>query len=83
MFAEQHNVGVGIILRNDQGEVIMTASKREIEVNDHIEIEFLAILRGLQLSVHLGIKYLIVESDSLTLMKEFQLTTYSMSCWAK
>lgn len=51
----------------------------ENEINDPIEVELLAILRYLQLSVHSGIKDMIVKSNSLMLMKELQLTTYSMS----
>lgn len=51
---------VGIILRDDHGEVIMAASKKEYEVNDLTEIELLAMFRGLQLCVHLGIHELVL-----------------------
>lgn len=45
----------------------MVVSKNEKEVSDVVGIEMLAIFRGMQLSIHLGIHHIIVESDALTL----------------
>lgn len=57
----------------------MTASKREQDVNGAAEIKMLAILRGLKLSVHLGIHHLIVGSDSLILVQKLQKSAPSIS----
>lgn len=46
VFIDQQKIGVGIILK-DIGKIIMVASKKEYEVKDPVEIELLAILRGL------------------------------------
>lgn len=48
----------------------MLASRKEDEVNDLMEIELLAILRGLKLCVPLGLHVLVVESDSLLIVNE-------------
>lgn len=63
---------MGIILRNANANVIISASKTENEVNDPIEIELLAIFRGLQLCVPLSLHKLILESDSLLMVRELQ-----------
>lgn len=46
-FKDQHKAGVGIILRDFEGEVIPAISKKELEVIDPDEVGLLAILRGL------------------------------------
>lgn len=42
----------------------MVVTKLEQKSNDPLEVEFMAIFRGLQLFVPLGISNIIVESDS-------------------
>ncbi|KAF5478058.1 hypothetical protein F2P56_004648, partial [Juglans regia] len=72
VFASQQRAGVGVILRDDKGEVILSACKKENDINDHLEIELIAILRGLQICLPLGIPQLVIESDSLLLVDEIQ-----------
>lgn len=72
IFHDQHKTGVGIILQDEQGEVLMFASKKEHEVKDPTKIELLAIFWGLQLCSPLGLHELIIESDSLLMVKELQ-----------
>ncbi|KAF5475865.1 hypothetical protein F2P56_007627 [Juglans regia] len=79
IFQNQHNAGIGAILRDCKGEVLMAVSKKEREVSDATGIKMLAIFRGLQLSVHLGIHHLVVESDALTLVEELQKSEPSMA----
>ncbi|XP_041021186.1 uncharacterized protein LOC121262645 [Juglans microcarpa x Juglans regia] len=68
IFQNQRSAGIGAVLRDCKGEVLMAISKKEQEVSDPTGVEMLAIFRGLQLSVHLGIHHLIIESDALTLV---------------
>lgn len=44
------------MLRDAEGEVLLAASKKEHEVNDQVEVEQLATLRGLQLCLPLGLR---------------------------
>lgn len=69
---------MGIILRDADGEVLLSANKKEQGVNDPVEVELMAMLRGLQLCPPLGIKVLILESDSL--VKVTQLQQEEESC---
>lgn len=57
---DQKFASVGIIIRNIKGQFIMVAIKKESEVVDPLEIELLAILQGLQLSIPLGIRVLTI-----------------------
>ncbi|XP_041009359.1 uncharacterized protein LOC121253410 [Juglans microcarpa x Juglans regia] len=79
IFQNQHSAGIGVVLRDCKGEVLMAASKKEPAIRDATSIERLAIFRGLQLTAHLGIKHLIIESDALTLVQELQKPEPSMT----
>ncbi|KAF5444910.1 hypothetical protein F2P56_034002 [Juglans regia] len=65
VFDDLHKAGVGVVLRDDAGMVIMATSKVEFEVINAKAIESLAIFRALQLCATMGIHSLIVESDCL------------------
>lgn len=47
IFANQQNTRFDISFSNDKGVMIMTANKKENELNDPIDIELLTILRRL------------------------------------
>ncbi|KAG2717700.1 hypothetical protein I3760_03G188300 [Carya illinoinensis] len=79
IFKEQYRAGVGIILRDTNGDVLLAASKKESMVNDPAEVELLAMLRGLQLVLPLGIEELIIESDSLVMVTQLQQEDESWS----
>lgn len=70
IFAYQCSAGVGIILRNDKGEIILSTSKKESEVNDPLKVEMLAIFRALQICIPLDLNELLIESDSLIMVNE-------------
>ncbi|XP_041026966.1 uncharacterized protein LOC121267170 [Juglans microcarpa x Juglans regia] len=70
IFATLNRSGVGFILRSSSSKVIMAASMKENGANDSMEIELLAILRGLQICIPMGIDELIIESDLLLIVNE-------------
>ncbi|XP_042983206.1 uncharacterized protein LOC122312616 [Carya illinoinensis] len=77
LFSDQCKAGVGAVLRDNEGDVIFAASKSEPDIAYSLEIEFLTILRGLQLCMSLGITKLRVESDSLLVVQELEKEGYS------
>ncbi|KAF5450240.1 hypothetical protein F2P56_030607 [Juglans regia] len=79
VFANLDSSGFGVILRDYQGKVLLSASGRESVVQDPIEIELLAILRGLQLCIPMGIPELIVEFDYLLSIQAIQSMEDPMS----
>ncbi|CAI9760756.1 unnamed protein product [Fraxinus pennsylvanica] len=69
-FCHLHKAGISVVLRDQAGKVLMTASKRDWEVADPEMIEFLAVLRGLQLIMPMGISHLVIESDCLLVVSQ-------------
>ncbi|XP_041020432.1 uncharacterized protein LOC121262066 [Juglans microcarpa x Juglans regia] len=74
IFANLRKAGVGIVLRDTSGGIVMAASKNELEVDEAVTIEFIVVLRGLQPCLPLGIPNLIIESDCLNVVQELQST---------
>ncbi|CAI9756749.1 unnamed protein product [Fraxinus pennsylvanica] len=72
-FQELEKARIGAVLRDSFGKVIMAMSKIEIRVEESEAIELLAIFRGLQLCVNMGIQNLLVESDSKLVVEALQI----------
>lgn len=51
IFHEGNSAGVGIIVRDHEGKVLLSVSMEEHAVMDPMEIELIAILRGLQFCI--------------------------------
>lgn len=49
IFAKHQRAGVGCVLQNEKGELLLVATNPELNFNNPLEIEFMAIFRGLQL----------------------------------
>ncbi|XP_018860262.1 uncharacterized protein LOC109021962 [Juglans regia] len=65
VFPEWDKAGVGPVLRDENGRVIMALSRAEIPMEGSEGIELLAIFRGLQQCATMGVSNIVVESDSL------------------
>ncbi|CAI9778901.1 unnamed protein product [Fraxinus pennsylvanica] len=82
IFHHLHKAGVGSVLRDQEGKVLMAASKGEREVADPETIEFLAVLRGLQFVLSTGISYLVLESDCLLVVSQLNdAESITLSPW--
>ncbi|KAF5471637.1 hypothetical protein F2P56_008414 [Juglans regia] len=79
MFADVGKSGIGVVLRDEAGQVVMAATKKEDFVDEPATIELLAVLRGLQFFLSLGIPNLVVESDCLVVVQELQDSQESLS----
>lgn len=77
IFYNQKKAGVGIILRDSSGNVVLVANKKEEEVPDPSTIEILAMFRGLQICANIGIQNLILENDCLLMISEIQTSSDS------
>ncbi|XP_042980176.1 uncharacterized protein LOC122310347 [Carya illinoinensis] len=65
----KHSVaGVGVVLRNHNGEVVVACSKVEKEVSSTEFIEAVALLRDLQLCIQWGVPKLMFETNFLILV---------------
>lgn len=63
IFLELQKAGVGAIVRDHAGKVILAASILEENGANAKSIKAIAIPRGLQICIHQGISKLIIESD--------------------
>ncbi|KAF5476857.1 hypothetical protein F2P56_003549 [Juglans regia] len=79
VFLDVRKAGMGVVLRDDKGKLVMAASKIENAVENPSTIELLALLRGLQLIVHLGFSKLDVESDCILQVQELNNKQDSLS----
>lgn len=79
MFFSIHKAVIGAVLRNENGEIVLAASKIKNEVHELEDIELLAIFRGLQICANMGIQKLIIESDSLLIVNEVKANGASSS----
>ncbi|XP_042939490.1 uncharacterized protein LOC122274519 [Carya illinoinensis] len=70
IFHTNGSAGVGLILRDWEGKVLLAVSKKEVAVMEPLEIELIATLRGLQFCIPLGLQSLSIETDSLILAQE-------------
>lgn len=50
----------------------MVATSPELRNNDPLEVEFLAIFRGLQLCMPMGLQRVVVESDALVAIEHIK-----------
>ncbi|XP_050245646.1 uncharacterized protein LOC126693633 [Quercus robur] len=69
VFADLDASGVGVVVRNDKGEVMASLAARGPLVRDSDETEMLACWRALEFAVEAGFLELILEGDNLTVMK--------------
>ena len=69
VFADLDTSGVGVVMRNDKGEVMASLATRGPPVRDSEEVEVLACQRTLEFAVKVGFSELILEGDNLTVMK--------------
>lgn len=61
---------MGALLRDEMGNVIIAMSKAEmLVINAAVDIEALAIQRGIQMVRNIGVKNIIIEGNSLWTIK--------------
>lgn len=61
LFFDRKEAGIGVILRDGRGDLMMAMCKKEVEIVQNKTIECLAILQGLQFCLQNGITNLMVE----------------------
>ncbi|XP_041009383.1 uncharacterized protein LOC121253437 [Juglans microcarpa x Juglans regia] len=67
------------VLRDEKGDVLMAVSKSEHELHEPASVELLAMLRGLQFILHLGISKVVLKSDYLLMVEALANSEDSLS----
>ena len=79
----QNQTGIGVIVRNNNGQVIDSLSQQLNQAYKSIEVEVMAAIRVLEFAAELGLDGVVVEDDSSIVMnglktKEPSLSSYGL-----
>lgn len=72
LFFDINDAGIGAILRDSNGNTVMEVRKKERDLLQPTLVESLAILRGLQFCLQMGLSNLLVEFDCQSVVAELQ-----------
>nr|XP_023900880.1 uncharacterized protein LOC112012720 [Quercus suber] len=78
-FAESDEVGIGIIIRNEIGEVMATLSKKNAQPHSVEILEILAARRAIQFTVELGFHHATFEGDVEGVIKALSLGSFPIT----
>ena len=79
IFADLGCSGVGVIIRNEKGEVMGTMTAKGPGVTDSMEVEALACRRALEFAVDIGITELVIEGDCAQVISTITSNQFSLS----
>ena len=79
LFEAEQCAGLGVILRNSEGEAMVSLTERAMLPFTAIEVEALAARRALLLALEIGFDRVILEGDSQVLITALQNNSYSLS----
>ena len=69
VFSSANAASIGVVIRNNSGEVIASCSQRWSQAYNSNEIEALVAAKAVSFATKIGITKAILEGDSLTIMK--------------
>ena len=76
-FDADNTTGLGVVIRNEQGQVMVSLLEHLPLPSSVIEVEALATRRGLELAVETRFRNIVLESDSQILITALQGDSYS------
>ena len=80
IFADLPASGIGVIIRNDRGQVMAALSSKGGAVQDSEVAEVLACRKALEFALDADFSNLIVEGDNTTVMNSITLAQSDLSC---
>ena len=79
VFSSVNVSGIGVVIRNNLGQVIASCSQRLPPVYSSNEVEALATAKAVSFAAEIGITKAVLEGDSLTIMKALSSDHRSLS----
>ena len=79
IFPEENKSGVGVVDRDDKGLVLGSCTKHLAQPYSAVEVEAMAAATALEFASKLGVRRVILEGDSLVVMKALHEDEQSLS----
>ena len=79
LFATENTVGLGVVIRDKHGQVMVSLSERIPLPSTVIEVEALAARQGMELAVETSFRNIVLESDSQILITALREDSYSLA----
>ena len=79
LFEADNTASLGVVIRNEHGQVMASLFKHILLPPTVLEVEALAVRRGLELAVEMGFRNIVLESDSQILITALREGSYSLS----
>ena len=79
LFEADNTASLGVVIRNEHGQVMASLFKHILLPPTVLEVEALAVRRGLELAVKMGFRNIVLESDSQILITALREGSYSLS----
>jgi len=79
VFSSVNASGIGVVIRNNLGQVIASCSQRLPPVHSSNEVDALAAAKAVSFAAEIGITKAVLEGDSLTIMKALSSDHRSLS----
>ena len=68
LFTVENSVGLGVVIHNEEGQVMVSLSQKTTLPFTTIEVEAMVVLRALKLALETGFHQIILEGDSQILI---------------
>ena len=79
LFKDENQAGIGVVIRDSKGQVMVSLAQRIPLPNTAIEVEALAAWRAMELALEIGLNKGVLEGDSLILMNALKSNSHSLA----
>ena len=79
LFTRKNNASLGVVIHNDEGQVMVSLSEKSTLPFTAIEVEAMAARRALKLALEIGFHHITLEGDSRILISALENNSHSLS----